>query len=282
MRIGPGSFLFLTFAASWICWAIVIAAGWHATADPRGAVLYLLGGFGPTVVGWWHLRAAGARDTLPRLVDPRRAGAATWLLALATYPVLFLLASAVHVTLGGAWPTWQGAQTLVQGPAAFAGGLAIVLLLGPVSEEVGWRGYALERFEARRGPLLATLLLGVAWWAWHLPLFFMEGTLHAGEGLLSPFAVGYLVTVLAYTVGFSWLVHRSRRSILIAVAAHVSVNGTLAWATPFDSGVFVAATVLVALLALELIRRDPRLGLPAGDAEPARDETRRRLGATDA
>jgi membrane protease YdiL (CAAX protease family) len=261
MRTRLGSFLIVTFVASWACWAVVIVAGWHATSDPRGAVLYLLGGFGPTVVGWWHLRASGARDTLSRLVDPRRAGGATWMWALVTYPVLFVLASAVHVTLGGAWPTWQGAQTLVQGPAAFASGLAIVLLLGPVSEEVGWRGYALERFDARYGPLAATLLLGVAWWAWHLPLFFMEGTLHGGEGLLSPFAAGFLVTVLAYSVGFSWLVHRSRRSILIAVAAHVSINGTLAWATPFDAGVFVVATVLVALLALVLIRRDPRLGM---------------------
>jgi membrane protease YdiL (CAAX protease family) len=65
---------------------------------------------------------------------------------------------------------------------------------------------------------------------------------------------------LAYSVGFSWLVHRSRRSILVAVAAHVSVNGTLAWAAPFDGGVFVVATILVALLAVALIGRDPRLG----------------------
>ena len=87
-------------------------------------------------------------------------------------------------------------------------------LVGPVSEEVDWRGYALERFEGRHGPLTATLLLGVARWAWHIPLFFMERTLQAGEGLLSPFA----------------------------------------------AGMFVVATILVALFAVALVWRDPHLG----------------------
>ena len=195
-------------------------------------------------------------------MDPRRASRGTWLLALVTYPALFLLAAAIHVLLGGASPTWQGAQSLVQGPGAFLSGLTIVLLLGPVSAEVGWRGYALDLLDARMHPLAATLLLGVAWWAWHLPLFFMEGTLHGGGGLVSAFAVGFLVTVLAYSVGFSWLVHRSRSSILIAVAAHASINGTLGWAAPFDTNVFVVATVLVAVLAAVTVGRDRRLRLP--------------------
>jgi membrane protease YdiL (CAAX protease family) len=49
------------------------------------------------------------------------------------------------------------------------------LLGGPLGEEPGWRGYALPRLEAAFGPVRASLLLGLLWTGWHLPLFFYPG-----------------------------------------------------------------------------------------------------------
>jgi membrane protease YdiL (CAAX protease family) len=52
----------------------------------------------------------------------------------------------------------------------------IFFLGGPFQEEWGWRGYALNRLQARWNTLVSSLILGVLWGAWHLPLFFIEGT----------------------------------------------------------------------------------------------------------
>ena len=49
------------------------------------------------------------------------------------------------------------------------------LLGGPLGEEPGWRGYALPRLETALGPVRGSLLLGLLWTGWHLPLFLYPG-----------------------------------------------------------------------------------------------------------
>jgi membrane protease YdiL (CAAX protease family) len=56
-------------------------------------------------------------------------------------------------------------------------GMAIIFFLysvifGGLSEEPGWRGYALPRLHARFNPLVSSLILGVIWAVWHTPARF--------------------------------------------------------------------------------------------------------------
>lgn len=276
-------FALATFAISWLAWTPVVALGLHHADDPLGATLFLLGGFGPTIAGWWMLRRAGRRDTLHRLVDPRPIAARWWGVILLGYPVAFALSSALHVAMGGAWPSFQGGGAYLAGPAALVGGIAIVALLGPISEEVGWRGYALDPLVSRLGALGGTLVLGAIWWAWHLPLFWIPSTLHGSQGILSAFTIGYLFTVLGYAVFFTWIYHHTDANILAAVALHFSINLTFAVAAPFDGAIIAIATVVLALLAGLLAWRDPSLGgaaratergSPVGPQGPARTDHR--------
>lgn len=74
----------------------------------------------------------------------------------------------------------------------FAG---FVLVLGPVPEEIGWRGYALDRLQNRWSALGASLGPRRGWAAWHIPLFFMEGVY--GGVALEPMPFMFSVVVLS-------------------------------------------------------------------------------------
>jgi membrane protease YdiL (CAAX protease family) len=78
-------------------------------------------------------------------------------------------------------------------------------------EELGWRGYALPRLQARYSPLAANLILGVLVAIWHLR-WFMNGDL----------PVVYFPAIIAATILFGWIVNRTRGSVLLALLFHAA------------------------------------------------------------
>jgi len=95
------------------------------------------------------------------------------------------------------------------------------LVAGPASEEAGWRGFALPRLQARFSALTASLILGVVWTFWHLPLFFLTGETQVG--IPFPF---YLALVVTLSVYLTWLYNNTGGSLLITTLAHWSFNLT--------------------------------------------------------
>src|SRR3972149_4775976 len=49
------------------------------------------------------------------------------------------------------------------------------LLLGPTGEEAGWRGFALRFLQKRFNAIIASIILGIIWSVWHLPMWFIPG-----------------------------------------------------------------------------------------------------------
>lgn len=92
-----------------------------------------------------------------------------------------------------------------------------LLILGPLSEELGWRGYALGRLQTRLNALLSSLIVGIVWALWHLPLFHIIGTAQNLYGMsFITFAVGVLATSVLYT----WVYNNTGGSIWSAVFLH--------------------------------------------------------------
>jgi membrane protease YdiL (CAAX protease family) len=92
-----------------------------------------------------------------------------------------------------------------------------ILLASPLGEEPGWRGYALPRLQTLLGPLRASLLLGVLWAFWHLPLFLVK------EWTSYPF-VYYVMWVVGVSLIITFAFNLSRGSVVVAVVAHSAAN----------------------------------------------------------
>lgn len=49
----------------------------------------------------------------------------------------------------------------------------VILVGGPLFEEIGWRGFVLPRLERKFGPLIGTIVLGLIWASWRYPQYMM-------------------------------------------------------------------------------------------------------------
>ena len=96
------------------------------------------------------------------------------------------------------------------------------LLGGPLGEEPGWRGYALPRLQARFGALRGSLLLGLIWTCWHVPLFLSDAWPHP------PFSL-YLPLLMSLTVILSVGTNLARFAAIPAILGHAVFNSVGAY-----------------------------------------------------
>jgi membrane protease YdiL (CAAX protease family) len=128
-----------------------------------------------------------------------------------------LAAALIHRLATGEWPRF-GTEPLYIMLAATIGS---TLLFGQSGEEVGWRGYALPRLAARFGLAGASIIVGIIWASWHLPLFFIPGT-----GLTGQSFPLYLLSVTAVSVAIAWLYEHTNGSLFLTMLMHSAVNNT--------------------------------------------------------
>jgi uncharacterized protein len=195
---------------------------------------------------------AGLRELVRSLIRWRM----PFFVALAAFLPMFLyfgaalLAAASNPEVRDSFDLSSGALA-----AAFFGaetGIIFHLLFrGAMGEELGLRGFALPRLQARFGPVRASLIIGVFWYLWHLPIL-------VGRGTSQVLLFGVLVLLLTFI--FTWLYNGSGGSLLPGLVFHAIQNSEEAferllpamkgtsWEGPASVGLLlfgIAATVRV-------------------------------------
>jgi len=225
----PWVYFAVTFAWTWLFWLIAIVMGFGSDTGP-GIVLQLLGVLGPMVTGitftYLTQDKAGRRDYWSRIVDPRRMGIKWFLVVVLFVPALSVLAALIDKLAGGTGATWG--EAILQFPSQPLAIIPSVLFasLIPFIEELGWRGYVLDRMQSRWSALMSSLILGVVWALWHLPLFFIQGTYQQGLGVGTLAFWLFFAGVVPLTVPFTWVYNNTRRSTLAVIILHAMVNFT--------------------------------------------------------
>ncbi len=174
------------------------------------------------------------------------------LLALLIYPALILLSIPISHLLGRQ-PV--AAQQLPGTGLVLIGSIAIkfsyqFLFFNATGEEVGWRGFALPRLQARTSPLIASVILAFFWVPWHFMLWKAQGQ----PVMTANFWLGSnsLLIILSSVIS-AWFYNRSKGSILVAGIDHAAENSTISLLFIQDWTVYLA---LKAILVLAIILVD--------------------------
>jgi membrane protease YdiL (CAAX protease family) len=248
-------FIGLTYGLTWLMWLPTALLGSQVTSS-LWLIPYLLGGFGPSLAALIltaRQQDDGPRWLLGRLVDWRRISPLWYLFIFLVFPLIIAVVVLISQALGLKTAGFAGLARVQANPVILIGLLLLGVITGPLSEELGWRGYALDRLQERWGPIIASLILAPIHWAWHLPLFFIEGSTQAEWGLFSQESLFFLLALVPLTILMTWVYNHNQRSILAAVLLHFTYNFTLGLVYPIPTGfqvvyllIFSAVTLAVA------------------------------------
>lgn len=227
MDARSGLFFCLAFGWTWL-WQLPMTLGYEG-----GLWLLFAGlaGIGPSLAAIVLTRGKVLGTLRPR-------GHARWyLVALAVPPLARALALGGDAVFGQELPT-----SLITLP--FLG----ALLLPPLGEELGWRGFAYPRMADRMGRARAAVGTGLLWALWHLPTAFWPGARPVDFPL-------YALAVTGAGIWMAWLYERAQRSTLVAVLAHAAINaGIVASASRASLAVVWAAIGVASTVALASTR----------------------------
>ena len=257
------SFFVLANVMSWLAWTPYVLSGnglglWDYRFPAvlgSSQILGVLPGayLGPIASAFFVTAVADGRAGLRRWTSRMW----RWRVRWHWYAITLLGVPAAMLATGFAFSSGQVSAPPLLAVAAYVPALLIQMVTTGLSEEPGWRDFALPRLQDRFGPLAGSMVLGPFWALWHMPLFLSDWG--GGPEANWTYPVAFTVFCLAFNLVMTWVFNSTGQSLPLAVLAHVSVNNfaSVMWSEVFPTidanramqamatGAVVAASLLV-------------------------------------
>lgn len=217
---GPGAsrkawtFLLLAFGISWGAYALRRLGSWDPGIDEA---LGLAVKFGPSLAGLGvaaaYGGATGVWELVRRLRFPFRHP--RWIAFAFGLPIVILLTALPFRALMGGSIRPLDLLPFAEGSLVFGSLLANRFFLGGgLGEELGWRGVMLPALQSRVGALQASLIIGVAHGAWHLPAY-------------GPAVLFLTLFTVSGSILFTWMYNNTEGNLFLPALMHATANASL-------------------------------------------------------
>lgn len=223
-------FFVLTLLWTWICGFIPVIFGF--TGTPAGTFVFYFGGGAPSVVAlflvFFTYPKEKRKDYFHRCFSFKYMGWKWPLITICVFSAITIISLFIGVgILRYDMPTMDFLHAIMDNPLMLLLVLLISFISGPLNEEFGWRGYALDKLLVRFGFLTASTILGFIWGIWHLAWYFTPG--QAQYNLLQDSVFHAIMSIpslmmLSSFVTFVYI--KTKRSILAGALVHMFSNLT--------------------------------------------------------
>ncbi len=221
-------FFIITLAWTWGFGFAPVFMGIAGT--PLGTFLFYFGGGAPSVTALFIVFLTYSKeqrkDYFMRCFSFQYMGIKWLVLTILFFTLISAIGIGIGVyLLGYSLPEMAYIHAIMQNPLNLFLVLFLSVISGPLNEEFGWRGYALDKLFVKFGFTRATLLLGFIWGIWHLAWFFTPG--QAQYNLLQDSlfdAVMYIPSVMLFNFAVSYVYIKTKRSILAGALVHMISN----------------------------------------------------------
>lgn len=208
--------LFLSYFVFWGPLAVfkVPAASFSkgAAGPVWSIILFIIGGFVPSIVGIVLTAVFEGKKQTKQLLQEAfhvKIGFKWFAIIISTTLVYAITWIILCLASGGNFKF----STVLEGLPT----ILPLLILGPLSEEYGWRGFALKRLLKIVSPNVASLVIGIVWSFWHIPLFYLIGTSQYQHK--SSFLI-FLVCVISQTYFATYFYIKTNQNLFTAILVH--------------------------------------------------------------
>lgn len=220
------AFVAIAYAISWAIWLTGMASisGLTGINDERFAGFLLAGSFGPTAAALIVTGFTGGRAAVIGLLKRVILVKVNWRVYVVAFFLLPAIGLVFYLVLGisAKIALWKIAATMIAlvPVNAFLGG--IIFGVGPLGEEMGWRGFLQSRLQGRLRSIPMAIIVGLVWACWHFPAFrfadFRNGLSWSQFVVLYPIST----ILIAFIMGHLW--RWSNGSLFIAIFFHAVLN----------------------------------------------------------
>jgi membrane protease YdiL (CAAX protease family) len=218
----PWTFFIVTITFSWIFWGALFLQSNRESFTPYGVMFYV-GGLGPMIGALCLTYHESNRRGVLELLGATLNFSNLSLTGLALILFASTLPNIISVLIGK--PPDQPLIVMDLSLGSSFPWLTFLFLVS-ITEETGWRAYALPRLLEEYAPLVSSLILGSVWAVWHLPLFMIDGTWQNRLGFLTPAFFSYMIQLLPRSVLMTWVFKWTGCNPSSAVLCHFFVNMT--------------------------------------------------------
>jgi uncharacterized protein len=246
VRHSFATFVLVAYGISWSLWGVAAVGG--------GRIPFLLGALGPMAAAALVTRWTG--ESLRAWLAPAlswRQPLRWWGYALGLPALLYGIVS-LTLQIIGSLVDWGLALDRLP---HYTAGFLFVLVLGGALEEPGWRGFGLPDLLRTHSPVPATLILGLVWGIWHIPVY---GPL----GFVVPMVLAFFYTYLWSRTG----------SVLLCIVLHagftpaqdnlILMPNDLAYTSALDRPDWVVLCVYLVTVTCLVAATRGRLGVAQG------------------
>ena len=248
-------FIIIAYAISWAIWfaGLISIDGLTGLEDERFSTFLLAGSFGPSVAALMIVGFTGGRSSIVGLLMRLLVVKVDWRVYVATFFLMPCTGLVLYILLGisAKLSLWKIATTMIAlvPVNALLGG--VIFGVGPVGEEMGWRGFLQSRLKDRGSSASTAIIVGLAWAFWHLPVFRFADFRNGLD--LSQFVMLYPIStiLIAFIMGHLW--RWSNGSLFVAIFFHAVVNTMAVDLTRdnwWDFGTYSALQIYLVILAI--------------------------------
>lgn len=217
------SFVFFTFLFSWIMFGIFYKESLSITYNRNLNVADVLGGFGPSIVSiiltGFLYKKEGLKALFARLTKWKY------------NPIYYVIVAFGCIALDYIFYficKFFGSDCEIAFNARpdylLKSFIFILFIGGPLGEEIGWRGFLLPRLQRKLNPFYSSIILGIIWSCWHLPLFFIVGTSQYRHSFIK-----FTIVIIIQAIIITWIFNRTNGSLIFPILFHTfyNMNGDL-------------------------------------------------------